>query len=44
MDNREVHICSLLMRTVVFKEGRCSENCSEMCPIKTGEEGEEKES
>ena len=33
MDNREVHICPLLMRTVILEDGQCSEKCSEECPI-----------
>ena len=31
---REVHICPILMRTVIFEDGRCTEDCAEQdCPI-----------
>lgn len=31
---REVHICPILMRTVIFEDGRCTEDCTEQdCPI-----------
>ena len=30
----EVHICPILMRTVIWEDGVCKENCSEEdCPI-----------
>lgn len=32
--NSEVHICPILMRTVIWEDGVCKENCSEEdCPI-----------
>lgn len=31
---KEVHVCPILMRTVVWIDGKCTENCSEeACPI-----------
>ena len=31
---KEVHLCPILMRTVIWKDGQCSEPCSEEdCPI-----------
>ena len=31
---KEVHICPILMRTVIWKDGKCQENCTEEdCPI-----------
>ena len=39
-EKQEVHICPILMRTVVFKDGYCTENCGEKdCPIKEQKEG-----
>jgi len=33
-EKREVHICPILMRTVIFEDGHCKEECSEeFCPI-----------
>lgn len=34
-NTREVHICPILMRTVIFENGRCcTEDCAEVdCPI-----------
>ena len=30
----DVHVCPILMRTVRFLDGNCSENCNESdCPI-----------
>ena len=29
----EVHICPLLMRTVIWVDGKCAEICDEECPI-----------
>ena len=31
----EIHICPILMRTVKFEDGQCTEKCSEKndCPI-----------
>ena len=31
--NTEVHICPMLMRTVIWENGECCEDCSEECPI-----------
>ena len=33
MEEREVHICPILMRTVVFVDGRCDQQCEEECLI-----------
>lgn len=31
----EVHVCPILMRTVIWNNQKCSENCDETeCPIK----------
>lgn len=27
----EVHICPLLMRTVIWEDGKCTDDCSEDC-------------
>lgn len=32
---KEVHICPILMRTVIWKDEKCTEDCSEDCPILT---------
>ena len=33
--NKDVHICPILMRTVLWEDGKCTEKCSEEdCPIK----------
>lgn len=30
----EVHICPILMRTVIWEEGKCKEKCTDIeCPI-----------
>lgn len=29
----EIHICPILMRTVKFMDGKCTEQCEEDCPI-----------
>ena len=29
----EVHICPILMRTVIWEDGKCTEACNEDCPI-----------
>ena len=30
----EIHTCPLLMRTVIWEDGKCKENCTEEdCPI-----------
>lgn len=29
----EIHICPILMRTVKFIDGECSEQCKEDCPV-----------
>ncbi len=32
--DREVHICPILMRTVIFENGECTEPCKEpVCPV-----------
>ena len=31
--NTEVHICPILMRTVIWEDGKCAEECNEDCPI-----------
>lgn len=37
--NKEVHICPIFMRTVVFEDGECTMECTEEdCPIKTEQE------
>ena len=33
-EKSEVHLCPLLMRTVIFENGQCTENCQEECPIR----------
>ena len=39
MEEREVHICPILMRTVVFVNKQCIQQCGEDdCPIKDLEE------
>ena len=31
---KEVHICPILMRTVIWEDGKCKEDCAEEdCPI-----------
>ncbi len=31
---KQVHICPLLMRTVIFESGKCTEACGEpACPV-----------
>ncbi len=31
---KEVHVCPILMRTVIFENERCTEKCNEQdCPI-----------
>ena len=31
---KDAHICPILMRTVVFEDGKCTEHCDcEDCPI-----------
>ena len=30
---QEVHICPLLMRTVIWEAGECTEECNEDCPF-----------
>ena len=31
---KEVHICPILMRTVIWEDGKCTEGCTEEeCPI-----------
>ena len=33
--NTEVHICPILMRTVILEDGECKEHCDEEdCPLK----------
>ena len=29
----EIHVCPVLMRTVIFDENGCTEKCMEDCPI-----------
>lgn len=29
----EVHICPIMMCTVIWDDGECKENCDEECPI-----------
>ncbi len=39
-ENREVHICPILMKTVIWADGICTETCAEsQCPVlrNTGE-------
>lgn len=37
---KEVHICPIHMRTVVWEDGICAEDCEEQdCPIKVYKEG-----
>lgn len=32
--NLEVHLCPILMRTVIFEDGKCTAPCSEeACPL-----------
>lgn len=32
--NSEVHICPILMRTVIWEDGKCTEECDESgCPV-----------
>ncbi len=32
--NTEIHICPILMRTVIWEEGKCKEDCTaEECPL-----------
>ena len=34
MNEKEVYICSILMRTVILIDGKCTEDCDEDdCPI-----------
>ena len=34
MNEKEVHICPILMRTVIWEDGKCTEDCDEEdCPI-----------
>ena len=34
MSEKEVHICPILMRTVIWEDGKCTEECDEdECPI-----------
>ena len=34
MNKKEVHICPILMRTVIWEDGKCTEKCDEEdCPI-----------
>ena len=38
MNEKEVHICPILVRTVIWKDGKCTEKCDEDdCPIDTDE-------
>ncbi len=31
---KEIHVCPILMRTVIWIDGKCTENCpEEECPI-----------
>ena len=32
--SREVHVCPILMRTVIFENQKCTERCDEQdCPV-----------
>lgn len=31
---RDIHICPFLMRSVVWEDGKCMEQCDKDCPIK----------
>ncbi len=34
---KEVHLCPILMKTVVWKKGKCAEECKiKECPFLTG--------
>ena len=34
--NTKVHICPILMRTVIWEDGECAEECDEEdCPIRS---------
>ncbi len=34
MNKKEVHICPILMRTVIWEDEKCTEDCGETdCPI-----------
>ncbi len=34
MSDKEVHICPILMHTVIWEDGKCTEDCDEEdCPI-----------
>ena len=36
-ENNEVHICPILMHTVIFIDSRCTEECAEEdCPLAIG--------
>lgn len=36
MNEKEVHVCPILMRTVIWEDGKCTEECDEEeCPIDT---------
>ena len=30
---KEVHVCPILMRTVIFEDGKCKEDCEQDSPI-----------
>ena len=39
MSGKEVHLCPILGRTVIWKNGECTETCNEGdCPIAMNEE------
>lgn len=33
---REVHLCPILMQTVIWNAGKCTEQCAVDCPIMEG--------
>lgn len=34
MGNEEMHVCPILMRTVKYRDEKCTENCGETeCPV-----------
>ena len=37
----EIHICPILMRTVRFIDGNCTEKCEEDCPIEASRKEED---
>ena len=38
---KEVHICPILMRTVIWKNGYCTEECDHDCPFQIAKESME---